>query len=143
MKSKKMKSQILIFIIIFVLVQIGIVVGYQSTPWVAPDKYQSMANPVASNGTSIAAGKALYIKNCQDCHGKKGLGDGTKAPDLKTTPADMTKASFQAQSDGSLFYKISEGRGDMPRAKKDLPDDEDRWNLVNYVRTFKSGAAKN
>ena len=137
MKSKKMKSQILIFIIIFVLVQIGIVVGYQSTPWVAPDKYQSMANPVASNGTSIAAGKALYIKNCQDCHGKKGLGDGTKVPDLKTTPPDMTSSKFQSQTDGSMFYKISEGRNDMPKGKKDFPDESDRWNLVNFVRTFR------
>jgi hypothetical protein len=48
----------------------------------------------------------------------------------------MTSSKFQSQSDGSLFYKISEGRNDMPKAKKDFPDDQDRWNLVNFVRTF-------
>ena len=111
----------------------------QSKPWVVPDKYLKMANPVKSSPQSIADGKKLFVKNCEECHGKKGLGDGTKVPDLKTTPADMTKAAFQTQSDGVLFYKMSEGRNDMPKAKKDIPDDEDRWNLVNYLRTFGKG----
>ena len=106
-------------------------------PWVVPDKYVKMANPVKSTPESIANGKKLFAKNCQDCHGKKGLGDGTKVPDLKTTPPDMTKAAFQSQSDGAIFYKMSEGRSDMPKAKKDLPEEEDRWSLVNYLRTFK------
>jgi mono/diheme cytochrome c family protein len=79
----------------------------------------------------------LYSKYCGDCHGKKGIGDGSKAADIKTTVADLTTDAVKKQSDGSLFYKISEGRKDMPRAKKDLPDDEDRWNLVNYIRSFK------
>jgi mono/diheme cytochrome c family protein len=137
MKSIKIKKLTLAFIALFFLIQIGVVVGYQATPWVAPEKYQSMANPVPSSATSIAKGKALFVKNCIDCHGKKGLGDGSKVSFLKTTPADMTTVKFQSQSDGSLFYKISEGRNDMPKGKKDFPDESDRWNLVNYVRTFK------
>jgi mono/diheme cytochrome c family protein len=137
MKSSKMKTLIVVFICVFALSEIAAVVAYQNTPWIAPDKYRTMANPTSPSATSIAAGKSLFTKNCQDCHGKRGLGDGTKVPDLKTTPPDMTSSAFQSQSDGSLFYKISEGRNDMPRAKKDLPDDEDRWNLVNYVRTFR------
>jgi hypothetical protein len=49
----------------------------------------------------------------------------------------MTLAAFQSQSDGALFYKTSEGRDDMPSFKKKIPDAEDIWNLVNFVRTFK------
>jgi len=49
----------------------------------------------------------------------------------------MSKADFQAQSDGALYYKIAEGRDDMPSFKKKIPDAEDIWNLVNYVRTLK------
>ncbi|MEI8073612.1 MAG: cytochrome c [Bacteroidota bacterium] len=112
----------------------------QQQPWVVPEKNTKMANPVKADAKSIAAGKALFTKNCVDCHGKKGLGDGSKVPELKTTPADMTSQAFQSQTDGSLFYKIAEGRKDMPKFKKDLPEDEDRWNLVNYVRSF--GAKK-
>ena len=134
-----MKTTILSIISIFAIVLIAMAfqTNPQSKPWVVPDKNAKMINPVKADVRSIAAGKALFTKNCVDCHGKKGLGDGTKVPELKSTPADMTKDAFQSQSDGSLFYKISEGRNDMPKAKKDLPDDEDRWNLVNYVRTFK------
>jgi mono/diheme cytochrome c family protein len=132
-----MKSK---FSIAMIVMSVVFLIGtaFQSgQPWAVPDKNAKAVNPVKTSPTSIAAGKALYIKHCQECHGKKGLGDGTKVADLKTTPPDMTKASFQAQTDGAIFYKMSEGRSDMPRAKKELPDDEDRWNLVNYLRTFK------
>ena len=111
-------------------------------PWVVPAKNIKMTSPVKADAKSINAGKLLYVKYCQDCHGKKGLGNGTKAPDLKTPPADMSKPVFQGQSDGSLFYKISEGRNEMPRAKKDIPDPEDIWNIVNFVRTLGPGGAK-
>ncbi len=104
--------------------------------WVVPEKYVSMANPVKADAKSIAAGKALYSVNCESCHGKKGLGNGSKAADLKTVPGNFTKDAFKAETDGSVFYKITEGRNEMPKAKKDLPNDTDRWNLVNFIRTF-------
>lgn len=106
-------------------------------PWVAPDKYVKMKNPVASNAESIAAGKALYAKHCKSCHGTKGLGDGTKAAQLKTKCGDFSTAKFQGQSDGTIFYKTSEGRDDMPSFKKKIPDQEEIWSIVNYLRTLK------
>lgn len=106
-------------------------------PWNAPDNYVKMKNPVASNPESIAAGKTLWSKHCKSCHGTKGLGDGSKAAQLKTDPGDFSKADFQKQSDGALFYKTSEGRDDMPSFKKKIPDDDERWSLVNYMRTLK------
>ncbi len=109
----------------------------QPKPWPVPEKNAKMANPVKSNAESISAGKALWNMHCSSCHGKKGLGDGSKAAQLKTTPQDMTLASFQSESDGAIFYKINEGRGDMPSFKKKIPDAEDVWSLVNFVRTFK------
>ncbi|MDP1726399.1 MAG: cytochrome c [Bacteroidota bacterium] len=135
-----MKNKILLILTVFSVCMIGAsfkIMQKPSKPWVVPEKYLKMVNPVKADAKSINSGKALFIKNCQDCHGKKGLGDGSKVPDLKSIPPDMTNAVFHAQSDGSIFYKISEGRDDMPRSKKDLPEDEDRWNLVNYVRTLK------
>ncbi|HVU93576.1 MAG TPA: c-type cytochrome [Puia sp.] len=106
-------------------------------PWPVPDAYKDKKNPVASDAASIAAGKELWNTHCKSCHGAKGLGDGSKAPQLKTEPGDFTKPDVQAQTDGSLFYKISEGREDMPSFKKKIPDQEDIWNLVVFVRTFR------
>ena len=106
-------------------------------PWPVPEKYLKMPNPVKSDATSIAAGKELYNQHCQSCHGKKGKGDGPKASQLDTECGDFTKADFQKQPDGALFYKTSEGRKDMPSYKKKIPEANDIWAVVNYVRTLK------
>jgi mono/diheme cytochrome c family protein len=106
-------------------------------PWPVPDNFKTMKNAVASSPESINEGKSLYTTHCKSCHGTKGLGDGSKAAQLKTEPGDFSTAEFQSQSDGSIFYKTSEGRDDMPGFKKKIPDADDRWNVVNYVRTLK------
>lgn len=123
-------------IVIICITGMSFIKSQQPTPWEVPDKYVKMPNPVKADTKSLVAGRALYQVNCESCHGKKGLGNGTKAPDLKTSPGNFTKESFQSQTDGAIFYKLTEGRKEMPKAKKDLPNDIDRWNLVNYLRTF-------
>ena len=110
---------------------------FQQKPWPVPDNYKNMKNPVASDATSIAEGKTLYATHCKSCHGAKGLGDGNKAAQLKTEPGNFSTADFQSQTDGALFYKTSEGRDDMPNFKKKIPDADERWAIVNYMRTFK------
>lgn len=102
-------------------------------PWPVPDNYKSMKNPVTFDKTAAAA---LYSTHCKSCHGKEGLGDGPKAAQLDTPSGDFSAATFQKQSDGALFYKTLEGRGDMPSYKKKLPDTDDIWQLVHYMRTL-------
>lgn len=106
-------------------------------PWPVPDKYNKMTNPLKGDAESITTGKAIWAKHCQSCHGKAGKGDGSKAAQLKTLPGDFTKSDFQKQTDGALFYKTLEGREDMPSFKKKIPDQEEIWAVVNYMRTFK------
>lgn len=106
--------------------------------WEVPAKYKSMKNPTDPKDKEGATeGKALYAKQCSSCHGKKGLGDGSKAPDLKGDLGDFSSATAQKQTDGEIFYKMTEGREDMPSFKKKIPNEEDRWLVVNYVRTLK------
>jgi mono/diheme cytochrome c family protein len=109
----------------------------QKKPWPVPDAAKNKKNTVASNAESIAAGKTLYATHCKSCHGAKGLGDGSKAAQLKTEPGDFSKADFQSQTDGSIFYKTSEGRDDMPKFKQKISDADDIWSIVNYLRTLK------
>ncbi len=106
-------------------------------PWPVPEKYKKMVNPLKGDAASVATGKSLYSTHCKSCHGTKGKGDGPKAAQLDTESGDFTMASFQNQSDGSLFYKTYEGRKDMPSFKKKIADADDIWAVVNYMRTLK------
>jgi mono/diheme cytochrome c family protein len=105
----------------------------QGTPWIVPEKYKAMKNPVKSDKTAAAT---LYATHCKSCHGKEGLGDGPKSAQLDTKCGDFSSASFQKQSDGAIFYKTLEGRDDMPSFKKKIPDENDIWQLVHYMRTM-------
>jgi mono/diheme cytochrome c family protein len=109
----------------------------QPKPWAVDQAAKSKKNPVKSDAESIAAGKALWSTHCKSCHGSKGLGDGSKAAQLDTEPGDFSKASFHSQTDGEIFFKLTAGRDDMPSFKKKIPDEDDRWALVNYMRTLK------
>jgi mono/diheme cytochrome c family protein len=119
-----------------VLVLFSMVVVAQPKPWTVPANFKTMKNPVAKGDASNKAGMALYIKHCASCHGKAGLGDGVKARALKDFPGDFSKPEYQNQTDGEHFYKTKFGRGEMPKYEGKLSDD-DMWNIVNYMRTFK------
>jgi mono/diheme cytochrome c family protein len=110
---------------------------YQAKPWVVPDAYVKKANPVKSDAESLQTGKELWSKHCVSCHGKAGAGDGTKAAQLETEMTDFATDDVQKQTDGALFYKILEGRDEMPTFKKKIPEQEDIWSIVNYLRTLK------
>jgi len=103
--------------------------------WKVPEKYETMKNPIDAD-TDTAIGKSLYTKHCKSCHGAEGYGDGPKADDMDGELGDFSSEEFQTQSDGALFYKTTTGRDDMPEFTKKMPNDEDRWLIVNYMRTL-------
>jgi len=103
--------------------------------WVAPERAAQRANPVPGTDDAIKKGKFVFQANCETCHGKKGHGDGQQAGSLSKHPADLTSEKVQSQSDGALFWKISEGRGDMPTTQFKLRDQE-RWQVIDYIRSL-------
>ncbi len=106
-------------------------------PWSVPEKYKTMKNPYKGNKRDLKMGKMLYSKYCKSCHGSKGLGDGSKSAQLKTFPGDFTTEKFQAYTDGELYYMITEGRDEMKSYSKKIPDEEDIWGVIDYLRTMK------
>ena len=110
-------------------------------PWVAPEAARQVKNPVPVNPESLAAGSQLFHENCAPCHGETGKGDGDTGKIIKKKPANFTDAKLMSEeTDGSLFWKMSEGRGPMPSWKDELSDKE-RWQLVNYIRKLTKDAA--
>ena len=103
--------------------------------WEVPEKYVTMENPIDAD-VDKGIGKSLYAKHCKSCHGKEGYGDGPKANEQEGELGDFSTEEFQAQTDGEMFYKTTFGRDDMPEYTKKMPDDEDRWLIVNHMRTL-------
>jgi mono/diheme cytochrome c family protein len=124
------------YLLIFVLAICPVFISNQKKPWTVPEKYNKMTNPVKADADVLKSAKALWVKHCQSCHGKTGLGDGPKAAQLESEVGDLTTAEAQAQSDGSLFYKILEGRDEMPTFKKKIADEEEVWQLVVFIRSL-------
>ncbi len=109
----------------------------QSVSWTVPKAAISVQNPLPKDAATIKNGNTLYKAYCSPCHGDKGKGDGPASASLNPKPADHTSEMVQAESDGTLFYKISEGHEHtaMPPFKAVLSADQ-RWAVVNYIRTL-------
>lgn len=99
-------------------------------------------NPVASTPASVAIGQRLYQANCAQCHGVTGRGDGPEAPGLTLRPVDL-QLHVPLHSDSQLFYFISEGLfGTLMLPFKDKLSDEERWHLVNYLRSMTTATSR-
>ena len=59
------------------------------------------------------------------------MAQGAKA--LDPQPADHTSDKVQKQSDGELFWKITNGRGEMP-VYSQLLSKTQRWQVIEYIR---------
>jgi mono/diheme cytochrome c family protein len=103
--------------------------------WSVPPSALAQKNPLSGNSPSIVQGKRIFENRCTFCHGSKGKGDGPAATDLDPRPSDLSKPGILAQSDGVLFWKISEGKKPMPAYKTKLSEEE-RWHIINYVRSL-------
>jgi mono/diheme cytochrome c family protein len=130
MNTRIIKS-IAVFMLVFVCQS-----SFAQTKWVSPAAANDVKNPVGNDASALKSAKNLYISMCAPCHGNKGRGDGPAAPALNPHPADHSSKTVQSETDGSLYWKLTTGKGPMQSFKAKLSD-EQRWSLVNYIRTLK------
>jgi mono/diheme cytochrome c family protein len=107
--------------------------------WNLPPDADKTKNPVEATEESIAKGKELYMTrkgNCVFCHGETGSGNKENLPRLRRVPADLSDYTRMPKlSDGEIFWKITKGiPGIMP--SREMLTEEERWQLVNFVRTL-------
>jgi mono/diheme cytochrome c family protein len=116
------------------------------TASLAPPFLETPVAPrVPASETTVARGRELYTANCVQCHGSEGRGDGYGAPFLVPPPRDFTEGRFKFRttasgelpSDDDLFRIVSRGANGtgMPPWQY-LLSDEERWAIVDYVKTF-------
>ena len=112
---------------------------FSKNTWELPEDADKTKNPVEATAESIEKGKALYLDknkgNCVFCHGETGANEANVTRRRK--PADLSnKERMSTRTDGELFWKISKGiRGIMPAGERRMSEEE-RWHVVNYVRTL-------
>jgi mono/diheme cytochrome c family protein len=108
----------------------------QDSAWRAPTDAAGRVNPLAQKPEGAAGGRKLFQRNCVECHGQDGTGIAKKHA------ADLQLPVVQDQTDGTLFWKITNGNPDrgMPSFSR-LPELE-RWQIVLYLRSLKGREAK-
>jgi glucose/arabinose dehydrogenase len=136
MWNKKFCTGWLIYCTTFLLV--GLVIGCKesssaSNEWKAPAASDDLKSPFSFDLVSEEKGRSTYNLYCRSCHGESGLGNGPAGKDLVKRPASFHAELVRKQSDGSLFWKLSHGNTSMP-AFKDVLTEEQRWQLVSYLR---------
>jgi mono/diheme cytochrome c family protein len=135
--NPKIRPNPLGILVVFVIVAVvGSVIVYSLSDWTAPEKARQQRNPFPPTPQTIGMGMSTYADHCENCHGEDGNGKGKRAEKLSVAPTDFTDAHAMTRiTDGELFWKISQGHRPMPAFKGKLSDEE-RWQLVDYIRTF-------
>ena len=101
-------------------------------------KAAALKNTVPQSPASIAAGLALYQKQCAGCHGDTGKGDGAMGEELNPRPANLTDNDWKhGSTDGEIFTVIRDGvKSTGMKAYGRKLTAHQLWDVVNYVRSI-------
>ena len=103
--------------------------------WTVPDDQKGEMATFVFTPEVVQKGSVVFAKNCQSCHGIPGKANWAK---ITPEPGDPATDKFAKNTDGELFYKISNGRGAMPQFRNILGEEE-RWDVIAYMRSFHKG----
>jgi mono/diheme cytochrome c family protein len=96
-------------------------------------------NPLAAiNAKELAEAGRLFNINCAVCHGAKGEANGPLAE--KVGGVKSIIGASPGYSDGRLFFIMTYGQGNMGSYASQLTK-EQRWRIVQYIRTLQPGGA--
>ena len=102
-------------------------------PWIAPKSADTIKNTFALEPLTLTQGEEIYMLYCWPCHGEEGYGDGAAGGAMGILPANFHAAKVKKQTDGALYWKLNNGRGNMPPYKYALSE-EQKWQLIVYIR---------
>ncbi|GAB4255292.1 MAG: hypothetical protein Kow00122_13530 [Thermoleophilia bacterium] len=115
----------------------------EAVPFAGPDFIPSAgvpANPVTPSAASVARGEALFAVFCAPCHGQPVGEPATPGPvgQLFAPPPPHLEQPIAVRRDGELWLTVTQGFGRMPALASRMSV-EDRWDLVNYLRSLVGG----
>lgn len=101
--------------------------------WMAPRDAAAVANPIAADAQSTARGEELFLDYCAACHGRDGGGLPAQKAGLKKDTPNLPQR-LKTHSDGDFYWKIRQGREEMPSFAEVLEQDE-IWDIINFIKT--------
>ena len=81
------------------------------------------------------AGKKVYQRDCQACHGPDGTGNAQLAKALQVSIPPVTGAALQQKDNAEILHIIAEGKGKMPGFAKKLSAEE-QGQVLEYMKTL-------
>lgn len=100
--------------------------------WMAPEQEAHLENPVPAETSSVTRGREIFLQNCSACHGENAEGLDAQAVGLEKSPPNL-KERIKMHPDGDFFWKIKEGRDEMPSFEEALTGEE-IWDVINHIR---------
>jgi len=97
-----------------------------------PAEAKSKTAPFVFTSVTIKSGEQIFNTNCKSCHGDPGKGNYAK---LNPIPKDPASPEYQKNTDGEMFFILSNGRGLMPNFVNTLSE-EQRWQVISFIRSF-------
>lgn len=92
--------------------------------------------PIKLNDAIMARGKERYDIFCAPCHAFSGDGKGIVVQRGFLPPPSFFQENVLAFDDGYIYEVITKGVRNMPQYRKQIPDVNDRWAIVAYVRAL-------
>jgi mono/diheme cytochrome c family protein len=113
---------------------------FAATPADAVRAGETLNNPVLpENAAAIARGAAVFAAYCTPCHGSTGKGDGLVVQRGYPAPPSLYADNARKIKDGQVFHILTYGQKNMPGYARQISQ-EDRWNVIAYVRSLQAQA---
>lgn len=99
---------------------------------------EELSNPLPINFETLQRGQKMYYIYCGVCHGSTGVGDGPVAIKTMLKPPSLVNQKIKDWADGGIYHMITVGRGLMGSFASQIPNEEDRWALVHFIRRLQT-----
>ncbi len=98
-----------------------------------PADAKARTAPFVFTSESKEKGDKIYQANCKSCHGDVGKANYAK---LVPIPKDPASPEYQKNTDGEMFYILSNGKGVLMPTFANTLTEEQRWDVIAYIRSF-------
>jgi hypothetical protein len=98
------------------------------------EQAKGLKNPVQETKEWLAKGEHKFQIYCGACHGAEGRGNGLVAEKMLVKPPSLLSDKIRGWTDGQIFHLATKGRGMMGGYESQMPDPNDRWAIIVYIR---------